>query len=219
MEQENPTGGQSPGDTPTEKQHTTRREVLSWIYMLIIVVVVVFVLMTFILINARVPSGSMEPTVMTKDRLIGFRFSYWFKEPERGDLVLFQYPVDESELFIKRVIGLPGETVDIREGKIYIDGSDTPLNENYLAEEWTWDNNGLHYEVPEGCYFVLGDNRNHSADSRVWAQEALNEGLVSSAAEAEKYTYVTNKELKGKAIFTYYPHFELLTHTADYDIE
>ncbi len=217
MEQENPTGGQSPDDNPTEnQQHSVRREVLSWVWMLVIVVVIVVVLMTVILINARVPSGSMEPTVMTKDRLIGFRFSYWFRDAQRGDLVLFRYPVDEDEMFIKRVIGLAGETVDIRDGKIYIDGSDTPLDENYLAEAWTWNNDGLHYEVPEDCYFVLGDNRNHSADSRVWAEAAIEEGLAATPEEAEKYTYVTQKELQGKAIFTYYPHFGLLTDTADY---
>ncbi len=195
---------------------SVRREVFSWIRLLVIVVLVVFVLLRFIIINATVPSGSMEPTVMTKDRLIGFRFSYWFGEADRGDIVLFRYPVDESLIYIKRVIGLPGETVDIRDGGIYIDGSDTPLEEDYLDGEWYWENDGLHYEVPEGCYFVLGDNRNNSADSRVWAQEAVYAGLADTAEEAQKYTYVTQKELMGKAIFTYYRNFRLLTNTADY---
>ncbi len=194
-----------------------RREVFSWIRMLIIVVVVVFLLMRFVIINARVPSGSMEPTIMTNDRLIGFRFSYWFDEPDRGDIVLFKYPVDESIIYIKRVIGLPGDSVDIRDGKIYINGSDTPLDENYLDEEWYWDNDGLHYDVPEGCYFVLGDNRNNSADSRVWASEAMYAGLADTPEEAQKYTYVTQRELRGKAIFKYYRNFELLTNTAVYD--
>ncbi len=202
-----------------DSQHTTRKEVLSWIRMIVIVVVVVFLVMRFVIINATVPSGSMEPTIMTKDRLIGFRFSYWFDEPDRGDIVLFKYPVDESITYIKRVIGLPGETVDIREGKIYIDGSDIPLEEDYLSEEWYWENDGLHYDVPEGCYFVMGDNRNNSADSRVWAEEAMLAGLAQTPEEAQKYTYVTDRELRGKAIFTYYRHFKLLTRTADYDTE
>ncbi len=202
-----------------DEDHQTRREVLSWIRLLAIVVIVVFVVLRFVIINATVPSGSMENTIMTKDRLIGFRFSYWFSEPERGDIVLFKYPVDESVTYIKRMIGLPGETVDIRDGKIYIDGSDIPLVEDYLPEEWYWENDGLHYEVPEGCYFVLGDNRNNSADSRVWAQEALYAGVADSAEEAEQYTYVTEQELRGKAIFTYFRHFKLLTDTADYDME
>ncbi len=202
-----------------EKKRAARREVFSWIRMLIIVVAVVFVVTRFVIINATVPSGSMENTIMPKDRLIGLRFSYWFSEPERGDIVLFSYPVDESIIYIKRVIGLPGETVDIRNGKIYINGSEVPLTETYLHEDWYWENDGLHYEVPEGCYFVLGDNRNNSADSRVWAEEAFESGVASSAAEAQQYTYVKKDELKGKAIFTYYSHFKMLIHTADYDTE
>ncbi len=202
-----------------DHQQAVRKEVISWIRLLVIVVVVVFIVMRFFIFNATVPSGSMETTIMPRDRLIGFRFSYWFHEPERGDVVLFKYPVDESVTYVKRVIGLPGETVDIREGKIYIDGSDTPLEENYLSEEWVWMNDGLHYEVPEDCYFMLGDNRNNSADSRMWAEEALTAGVAQTAEEAEKYTYVTHKELSGKAIFTYFRHFKLLSRTADYDTE
>ncbi len=209
---------QSPRDI-RRQEHQMRREVFSWIRLLVIVVVVVFVLLRFVIINATVPSGSMENTIMPKDRLIGFRFSYWFDEPDRGDIVLFKYPVDTSITYIKRVIGLPGETIDIRDGHIYINGSDTPLQEDYLPEEWYWNNDGLHYEVPEDCYFVLGDNRNNSADSRVWAQEALVAGVADTAEEAQKYTYVTEKELRGKAIFKYFRHFKLLTNTADYDTE
>ncbi len=219
MEQDLKNEPQSPESSGQDGEHTKRKEVLSWIWMIVIVGVVVFLVMRFVIINATVPSGSMEPTIMTKDRLIGFRFSYWFGEPDRGDIVLFKYPVDESVTYIKRVIGLPGETVDIRDGKVYIDGSDIPLEEDYLAEEWYWDNDGLHYDVPEGCYFVMGDNRNNSADSRVWAEEALLDGVAQTAEEAQKYTYVTDKELKGKAIFTYYRHFKLLTRTSDYDTE
>ena len=130
------------------------------------VIVVVFVLTHFIIINAKVPSGSMENTIMTHDRLIGFRFAYWFDEPQRGDIILFEYPVDEKQTYIKRVIGLPGETVEIRDGHIYIDGSEKPLEEDYLKETWIWENDGYTFEVPEGCYFVLGDNRNDSEDGR-----------------------------------------------------
>ena len=85
--------------------------------MFAIVIVVVFVLTQFIIINAKIPSGSMENTIMTHDRLIGFRFAYWFEEPQRGDIILFEYPVDETQIYIKRVIGLPGETVEIRDGR------------------------------------------------------------------------------------------------------
>lgn len=187
-----------------EKKGDMRKEVVSWVRMFVIVIAVVFVLTQFVIINVRVPSGSMENTIMTKDRLIGFRFSYWFDEPQRGDIILFSYPVDEKQTYIKRVIGLPGETVEIRDGKIYIDGSSEPLEEDYLKETWTWENDGYTFKVPEGCYFVLGDNRNDSEDGRFWAQIALNEGKASTPEEAEPYSYVKKDEIKGKAIFKYY---------------
>ena len=189
-----------------------RKEVVSWIRMFVIVIAVVFVLTQFVIINVRVQSGSMENTIMTKDRLIGFRFSFWFDEPQRGDIILFSYPVDEKQTYIKRVIGLPGETVEIRDGKIYIDGSSEPLEEDYLKETWTWENDGYTFNVPEGCYFVLGDNRNDSEDGRFWAQIALNEGKASTAEEAEQYSYVKKDEIKGKAIFKNYSKFAILTN-------
>ena len=195
-----------------EKKGDLRKEVVSWVRMFVIVIAVVFVLTQFVIINVRVPSGSMENTIMTKDRLIGFRFSYWFDEPQRGDIILFSYPVDEKQTYIKRVIGLPGETVEIRDGKIYIDGSSEPLEEDYLKETWTWENDGYTFKVPEGCYFVLGDNRNDSEDGRFWAQIALNEGKASTPEEAEPYSYVKKDEIKGKAIFKYYSKFAILTN-------
>ena len=195
-----------------EKKGDMRKEVVSWVRMFVIVIAVVFVLTQFVIINVRVPSGSMENTIMTKDRLIGFRFSYWFDEPQRGDIILFSYPVDEKQTYIKRVIGLPGETVEIRDGKIYIDGSSEPLEEDYLKETWTWENDGYTFKVPEGCYFVLGDNRNDSEDGRFWAQIALNEGKASTPEESEPYSYVTKDEIKGKAIFKYYSKFAILTN-------
>ena len=195
-----------------EKKGDMRKEVVSWVRMFVIVIAVVFVLTQFVIINVRVPSGSMENTIMTKDRLIGFRFSYWFDEPQRGDIILFSYPVDEKQTYIKRVIGLPGETVEIRDGKIYIDGSTEPLEEDYLKETWTWENDGYTFKVPEGCYFVLGDNRNDSEDGRFWAQIALNTGKASTAEEAEQYSYVKKDEIKGKAIFKYYSKFAILTN-------
>ena len=137
-----------------EQKRNARKEVFSWVRMFATVIVVVFVLTHFIIINAKVPSGSMENTIMTHDRLIGFRFAYWFDEPQRGDIILFEYPVDEKQIYIKRVIGLPGETVEIRDGHIYIDGSEKPLEEDYLKETWIWENDGYTFEVPEGCYFA-----------------------------------------------------------------
>ncbi|MCD8217339.1 MAG: signal peptidase I [Clostridiales bacterium] len=199
-----------------ERKRDRRKEIFSWIRMFAIAIAAVLVITRFIIINANVPSGSMETTIMTNDRLIGFRFSYWFDDPERGDIILFHYPVDESVIYIKRVIGLPGETVEIRNGQVYINGSDTPLEEDYLPEEWYQANDGYYFEIPEDCYFVLGDNRNNSADSRYWAEEAIEAGVVSSEEEAIQYSYVKRDQILGKAIFTYYSSFRNLTNTADY---
>lgn len=115
-------------------------EIWDYVKMIIIVVVVVLFVNNFILINAKIPSESMENTIMTGDRVFGFRLAYGLnvdlfgnhiskkvKDPERFDIIIFKYPDDESQLFIKRLIGLPGETVEIRDGKVYIDGALEPL--------------------------------------------------------------------------------------------
>ena len=169
-------------------------------------------LTNFIIINAVIPSGSMEDTIMTHDRLIGARFSYWFSEPERGDIVIFHYPVDEKKIYIKRIIGLPGETVRIENAGIYIDDSTEPLQEGYLKEEWDVLNDGFEFHVPEGCYLMLGDNRNWSEDARYWADNAVEEGLADNHQEAEKYAFVEKKKILGKAIFTYFSKFRILVH-------
>lgn len=186
------------------------REIFGWIKTVIIVVVITMLLTRFVIISAKVPSGSMENTIMTGDRLIGARFLYWFDDPKRGDIVLFQYPVDPDTLYIKRCIGLPGETVELRNGKIYINGSETPLEEDYLKEEWTVKNDGLVFQVPDDCYLMLGDNRNNSSDSRYWAYEALMEGVASTDEEAEKYAYVKRSQIRAKAVFKYFKSFDVL---------
>ena len=114
-----------------------------------------------------------------------------FDDPERFDIVIFKYPDDESQRFIKRVIGLPGETVEIREGKVYINGSDTPLDDSFTPE--TPVGNFGPYTIPEGCYFMLGDNRNNSRDSRMWDNP-----------------YVKKEKILGKAVLRYFPGIEVL---------
>ena len=117
-----------------EEPFDLKKEIISWIQIIAAAVIMALVLNNFILANSRVPSGSMENTIMTKSRVIGSRLSYLTDDPERGDIVIFHYPDDESVYYVKRVIGLPGETVEIVDGKVYINGSDTPLEEPYLPE-------------------------------------------------------------------------------------
>lgn len=170
----------------SKKKNSLGRELVEDVIMVLVVLVVVFLIKNFILINAQIPSGSMENTIMTGDRVFGNRLAYRFGEPERGDIAIFKYPDDESELYIKRVMGLPGDTIEIRDGLLYLNHSEQPLDEPYLKETPTGDFGP--YQVPEGCYFMLGDNRNKSHDSRFWEN-----------------TFVTRENVLAKAVFRYYP--------------
>lgn len=187
-----------------------KKEIISWVKFILIVVVLSLFINKCIIVNAEVPTSSMENLIKPGDRLIGNRLSYLIGKPERFEVVIFKYPVDESKNFIKRVIGLPGEKVRIEDGLIYINDSKEPLEEDYLKEEWTVCNDGYEFEVPEDCYLMLGDNRNVSLDARYWAEEAVNNGLADNEQDAECYQYVSKDQLLGKALFKYWRSFKLL---------
>ena len=147
-----------------EEKKGFKREALSWVICIVVTILLTEFILNFVIINANIPSGSMENTIMTNDKLIALRTSYWFKDPKRGDIIIFKYPEDEREWYIKRVIALPGETVQVKDGKVYINGSSKPLSEPYIKEEPVEDFGP--YTVPKNGYFVMGDNRNLSQDSR-----------------------------------------------------
>lgn len=176
----------------SKRKNSLGRELLEDVVLVIVVLAVVFILKNYVLINAVIPSGSMENTIMTGDRVFGNRLAYRFGEPERGDIVIFKYPDNEEELYIKRVIGLPGDKVEIRDGLVYLNDSAKPLEEPYLKETPVGDYGP--YQVPEDGYFMLGDNRNWSKDSRFWEN-----------------TYVTREKVLAKAVFRYYPFDEIGT--------
>ena len=162
-----------------------KKEILEWVTVIEIAVILAVILNVFIVVNAVIPSASMETTIMTGDRIFGNRLAYLNDDPKRGDIVIFRYPDDETQLFIKRVIGEPGDTVLIQDGKVYINGSDTPLDEPYFNGQPFGDYGPV--SVPEDFYFMLGDNRNNSADSRFW-----------------KNPYVHRDKILGKAFFRYF---------------
>ncbi len=197
-------------EEPEKKKRSLLRELFSLVEIFVVAFLLAQLMTRFVLINAEVPSESMENMIEPGDRLFGFRLAYTFGEPDRFDVVIFRYPVDESQNYIKRVIGLPGETVEIQNGKIYIDHASVPLREPYLPEQWTDDNDGYVFHVPKDCYLMLGDNRNISSDARFWANNALQEGIARNEEDAQQYTYVKADQILGRAILKYYPHFESL---------
>lgn len=146
----------------------------------------------FIVFNANVPSESMETTVMTNDKLIGYRLAYLNKVPERGDIITFESPDNPGVTFLKRIIGLPGETLNIIDGKVYINNSDTPLDEPYINKREEPKGDFGPYVIPEGSYFVMGDNRNNSLDSRYW----------------ETTNFISIDDISSKIIFKYFPRLE-----------
>jgi len=167
------------------------KEIWSWVKTIALALALAFFINSFIIVNATVPTGSMENTIMPNDRIIALRLSYLFGEPDRGDIAVFKYPDDESVLYVKRVIGLPGDTVNIIDGKVYINDSTEPLEDIYIKET-AYGTYGP-YNVPEGHYFMMGDNRNESLDSRYWIN-----------------TYVEEDKMLGKVYFRYWPGIKLL---------
>ncbi|MGO0122313.1 signal peptidase I [Desulfothermobacter acidiphilus] len=132
---------------------------------LVIAVVLAVVIRAFIIQPFYIPSGSMIPTLEQGDRILVAKFAYWFTTPQRGDIIVFHYPLNPKKDYIKRVIGVGGDVVELRNNHLYINGHLTP--EPYLPPGTTFPNYGP-VKVPPGCYFVLGDNRMNSEDSRVW---------------------------------------------------
>ena len=179
-------------ETKNEKETVNwKSELISWIQIIIAAAVIALFLNSCIIANSQIPSESMENTIMAHDRVIGSRLSYLFSEPERGDVIIFHYPDDPTgdTYYVKRVIGLPGDVIDIHDGGVYLNGSDTPLDEPYIKEPMETDpNHPLHFEVPEDSYFMMGDNRNDSWDARFWEN-----------------TWVTKDKLIAKVLFRYYP--------------
>ncbi len=164
------------------------KEILDWVLVIVIAVVLALLINKLVIYKVSPPTASMENTIMVDDKVITFRLAYLFANPKRGDIVVFQAPDTPEEDYIKRVIGLPGETVEVTDGVVYIDG--TALEEDYLKEPM--EGSFGPYEVPEGCYFMMGDNRNISWDARYWTEK-----------------FVKKDTIRGKAILKY-PDFEWL---------
>jgi signal peptidase I len=164
-----------------------KKEIISWVKVFGFAIVAAYCINSFVLVNAAVPTGSMENAIMPGDRIVASRLSYAFsKNPNRLDVIVFVSPEDNETLFVKRVIGLPGDVVEVIDGKVYINGDSEPLDESYV-KGIPYSTNGP-FNVPENSYFVMGDNRNNSSDSREWANK-----------------YVSRDKILGRVMFGYYP--------------
>ena len=179
------------GNSPRPLKEKILSELIDWIKILTIAAIGAWLCNTFLLMNTEISTGSMEDTIPTGSRIISSRVHYWLSDPARGDVILFEPPDGDIYPYVKRVIGLPGETVTIIDGLVYINDSSEPLDEPYLKEIPVGDFGP--YVVPEGCYFVMGDNRNHSNDSRYWNN-----------------TFVPRDNVYAKALFSYWPRLFLI---------
>lgn len=178
-------------NTPKSTKKSIKEHIWEWVKTIFIAFLSAYLITNYLIVNALIPTSSMVETLIPQDRIIASRLSYIFSSPERGDIIIFKFPDDESVLYVKRIIGVPGDIVNIIDGKVYLNNNDIPLDEPYLPE--TMLGSFGPYEVPEDSYFALGDNRNHSLDSRAWQN-----------------TFVHEDKILGKAIFKYYPKLELL---------
>lgn len=159
-------------------------EIFSYIKIFSAAIIIAFVFTRCVVVNAETPTASMENTIMPGDRYLGLRLSYIFEEPQRQDIIIFKFPDDESQIFVKRIIGIPGDIVEIKNYKVYVNGE--KLEEPYLKESMMLNQN-MKFVVPDECYFVMGDNRNISDDARYW-----------------KNTFVRRDKILGKAMIKYY---------------
>lgn len=141
------------------------------------------VIITFVVQAFYIPSGSMEPTLMVNDRILVAKFLYRFEPIARGDVIVFRYPLNPQRDFVKRVMGLPGDRAQLKEGVVYVNGQ--RISEKGYTIKADFGNYGP-VTVPQGQFFVLGDNRNNSEDSRFFG-------------------YVPRDNIIGKAIFIYWP--------------
>lgn len=169
-----------------EPKKSLKREIFEWIMVFVVAAAMAFVVRTFIFEPVRVDGSSMLNTLTDSEFMIATKFDYLLGDPERFDIVICNYPNTSDGMYrVKRVIGMPGETMELRAGELYIDGQhmeqnfDMTENETYFGP----------YTVPEGHYFVLGDNRNNSKDSRSVMVGPLERDMIKGHVRAVVFPF------------------------------
>lgn len=184
-----------------DSEESFGRFVLDVLVNSVIIIILFFVGQKTIAAPFQVIGNSMFETLNDKEYIIVSKLDYFFGEPNRGDIVVFHPPVNTEEYYIKRIIGVPGDTVKIKAGEVFV--NDTKLDENYLKEGMvtclaahmrSCGFDEREFEVPEGRYFVLGDNRTGSSDSRAWIDE-----------DGNPDPFITMDQIQGKTRLVVYP--------------
>lgn len=217
------------------------KDALGWLKTILFAFIFAWLLTNFVIVNALVPTGSMQETIRVNDRIVAFRLSYLFSEPQRSDIIVFRSRDyvsvsflqritstfsnrigDGQTLYVKRIIGVPGDTIYIYDWRVFLNGAEEPLIEDYvlapgrpghqhrmfpILESYPLnsyitvpeDGSSPFVTVPDGHFFVLGDHRNNSVDSRSWG-----------AADTLR-TFVPQEHIQGRVIFRYFPGFRNLT--------
>lgn len=153
-------------DSGEERESSILRELGGWILYILIIIGLTYLIITFVGQRTRVSGSSMETTLHNGDNLIVDKLSYRFRDPKRYDIIVFPYKYEENTYYIKRIIGMPGETLQIKDGYVYINGEQitSDIYGNELIEDPQTAEDPV--TLGEDEYFVMGDNRNHSMDSR-----------------------------------------------------
>ncbi|HOK80171.1 MAG TPA: signal peptidase I [bacterium] len=169
-----------------------KKEILSWVW----AIVFVLILRQFFVQAFVIPSESMKPTLKIHDRLLANKIIYKIRQPHRWEVIIFKYPEDPSKYFVKRLVGLPGESLIIKNGSVYINGKSMQQPEYVSTPLYYYSDidalYGVHEEIkiPDSAYYVLGDNSINSRDSRYWG-------------------FVPSKNLVGEALFIYWPPWRM----------
>ena len=190
---ENQAAAQEGGKEKAKK--SAKREVFVWIMVFVVACVLAFVVRTFLFEPVSVDGQSMMNTLLDHEYMIATKYDYLFGDPERFDIVICHYPDrmragllgigEVPENFVKRVIGLPGETIELRAGELYVNGEFVEQDFDRTA---SLANYGP-YTVPQGCYFVMGDNRDHSNDSRNPQVGALSRSAIKGHVQFVIYPF------------------------------
>jgi signal peptidase I len=192
MEENNSNVGEKRGEEKEAKQKSNWEEMLSWVKVIVSAFVIAIILRTFIFQMALVNQSSMDPTLHEGQMLVISKINYFVGSPQRGQIVVLKDDY-QNKLLIKRVVGLPGETVELKDGKVYI--NDAELSPDYTAAPtYPYSQDQYKWTLPEGEYFVMGDNRTHSRDSR-----ASDVGMID------------RKKIVGEAVFRLWPFDKLGT--------